>query len=268
MKARYRQILADIKAAARLGHPEALEAAFALLMALPEVASNRRLGEGFLEQVVHPAGEILAHRPVSQLRPLTEHPLAAVRAIGAAALGRRYLRAGDVPAKLLRRLAQDARAEVHEALTDALTCFKEPHSARLRELLKEWLVAPSPRLRAAGLRALPALAPLEGDQVIDWIRPLGEDDDPQVRAALAQTLVHLAEGGLAPIVLDLLADWANASHPNDWVIARALSGAWSAKHPQEVKTILGALYAQTGKTKALSNAIRALARHGLEIQLE
>lgn len=268
MKARYRQILADIKTATRLGHPEALEAAFTLLVSLPEVASNRQLSAGFIEQVIHPAGEILAQLPVTKLRPLSTHPLAAVRAVGAAALGRRYLNAGDVPAKLLRRLAQDARIEVRETLSDALAAVTAPQEPRLRELLAEWLTATSPRLRAAALHTLPALAPFEGELLLEWIRPLGADHDPNVRAALAETLTRLASLGQAPTVLNLLNEWANDPHPNDWVIARALSSAWGAQHPQEVKAILGALFAQRGKTKALSNAVQALARHGLEIQLE
>jgi hypothetical protein len=93
MRAEVRSLLADFKAAARIGHPESLGLALDGLRALPEIAANQALPESFLDQVILPVGQVLVSPllPSASLRPLLDDPLAGVRAVAAVALGRANL---------------------------------------------------------------------------------------------------------------------------------------------------------------------------------
>ena len=91
MKADTRQLLRDIKAATRLGSPGAVDLAMNGLLTLPGVAANAPLAENMFDKVLVPVGQILAELPPDWLRPLSEHQLAAGRAVGAVALARQFL---------------------------------------------------------------------------------------------------------------------------------------------------------------------------------
>ncbi|RME08867.1 MAG: hypothetical protein D6803_00130 [Anaerolineae bacterium] len=268
MKSRYRQVLADIRAAVRLGGLEDLEAAFAGLMDLPEIASNHRISEAVLKQLLVPAGELLAGQAAARLEPLTEHPLAGVRAVGAAALAARFTRRKDVSLKRLGRAAGDNRPEVRQALIDVLGRLGSENPQVLRLAVERWLSATSPRLRETAARLLPVLAESEGEAVLKRFNALREESHPEVRAALTDALRATAERGLDAAVLRWLRSWADSPQPDDWLIARTLAGAWGAQHPQESADILRALYARRGLSRPVRQALEALARRGVEIRLD
>ncbi len=267
-KAQTREALGDLKAAVRLGHPGAVQTAIDGLRALPKVAANDRLSEGFLDQVVHPAGEIMARLPADQLLPLLGDRLAALRAVGAAALAQRHLAGKDVSQSALLAPAKDPRPEVRIALGKALREVGEAHSECLLRLVTAWLPDKSPRARTTALTALPALTQSQGESIIALVKPLIDDEHPEVHAALVEALRTFAQSGLAKPVLGLLADWGAEPHPNVWVITRSLSGSWAASHPKEVEDILRRLHAKVGKTKNITHALRALERHGAGIEIE
>jgi len=129
-----------------------------------------------------------------------------------------------------------------------------------------WLY--SPKVRATALGFVPALVADSRHHTYSWLQPLGRDPHEGVRAALAHALKTLADTGHTEIVLKLLAYWASAPHPNVWLIARSISGSWAASYPQEVGPILMQLQSKTKKNKEISNALKALQRHGLKIDLE
>ncbi len=266
-KSRFRETLNDLKAAVRIGHPEALDVALDGLRSLPQVAGNERLGEGFIEQVVYPAGKILSQMPARKLMHLLEEPAAAMRAIGAVAFARRYLLAEDGSPKQLRAPAGDARPEVRHTLGETLREVGEACPERLLPLAEDWLAAPSPLRRASALNFLPALATEYPQQLLDWLVAQADDQAPEVRAALVDTLRRTARAGLAEAVLRLLAAWAQAPRLNVWVITRAISDAWATAHPQEVRDIIHTVYQNAGESKDLNNAIQALGRRGLDIDL-
>ena len=54
MKHETKQLLRDLRVAAMLGQPEAIDIALNGLLALPGVASNDRMSDGLIEQVVLP----------------------------------------------------------------------------------------------------------------------------------------------------------------------------------------------------------------------
>jgi hypothetical protein len=61
--------------------------------------------------------------------------------------------------------------------------------------------------------------------------------------------------------------WGSESHPNTWVICRAVSSSWAVEYPEKVETILRDLAVKAGKSSQISNALRALARRGLDIEI-
>jgi hypothetical protein len=114
---------------------------------------------------------------------------------------------------------------------------------------------------------LPGLVPAFGIPAIHLVSGLDEEADREVRAALVDALVAIARHGSAGPVLDLLALWGSRPQPNAWVICRILSAAWASQHPSEVKSILGTIHTNIGESSEFTNALKALKRHGLEIEL-
>ncbi len=252
------------RAAARLGHPEALNEALNLVASLPAIAANGPLEEGFVLQHLVPLGEILAAPTVQvkHLRQLLKTPLAALRAIAAAALAVRYLR--SLPAGLndLTRAAKDRRAEVRLALGEALRRYSPPYLTRLRDLLAEWLTRvqppPSPYQVAVALHALPALAQKYPDEALTLAAARRADEHPAAQKALALCLRQLALAGLDKAVLDTLAAWA-ATEPTPVVaIAEALRGSWAQAHRAQALTVLETLQQRFGDLRPIRNARQAL----------
>ena len=56
MKTEIKQTLRDLRAAAILGRPEAVDIAMDGLLALPCVSANDRMSDGFIKKVVLPVG--------------------------------------------------------------------------------------------------------------------------------------------------------------------------------------------------------------------
>ncbi|MBC8330612.1 MAG: hypothetical protein H8E28_01400 [Anaerolineae bacterium] len=266
-KTTIRKILNDIKAAVRLGQPEAIQIALEGVFAIPQVAANDQADAALLAQFILPAGEILARLPAAQLRPLLEHPTAALRAISASALARRYLLGKDVNPQVLRVPAGDVRPDVRTALGATLREAGEAAPEHLLPLMDHWLKAKSPRMRETALNFIPALAASHVDEVIAHLHPLSAEDDRAVRAALVDTLHALAERGMAQAVLGLLTRWGNEPAPNIWVITRSLSYAWATAYPQGVASLLRALQSAPGSEKPIQQTLDALARHGVQIEI-
>ena len=267
MKTDTKQILRDLKAATLLGNPEAVNLALNGLLAFPGVAANDRMNPGFIEKVILPVGEALMPLKTSHLRPLLDHPLAAARALGAAALADQFLAGMDATAKDLRKPANDPRADVRAALGQALLVAGNRNPDKLLELGTNWLMSAPPKPRTTALIFIPVLAESHGKRVVGLLGPIGGDSDREVRAALVDALGTLARAGLAESILELLAFWAAESHPNAWVISRVLSASWVAEYPAQAEAILRELASKPGTSGQVNSAIEALARHGVKIHL-
>ena len=267
MKADARQLLRDLKAATLIGNPAAVDMALNGLLALPGVAANDRMNPGFIEKVILPIGQALMPLKTSHLRPLLDHPLAAGRALGAAALANQFIAGLDATAKDLRKPANDPRQDVRTALSQSLLVAGSQNPSKLLDLATPWLMNAAPKPRATALIFIPALAENYGKRVVGLLGPIGGDPDREVRAALVDALNALARTGLAESVLGLLALWAGEAQPNAWVISRVLSAAWAAEHPAEAESILRELSAKTETESQVKSAVEALARHGVKINL-
>lgn len=269
MKAEIRALLNDFKAAARIGRRESLESAFTRLRVLPEVASNRPIPEAFLSQALLPLAESLASSGIdwAVLRPFLKDRLTAVRVVAAAALGLRFHTNGDSLSQELYAAGRDPRAEVRTALAQALGEAGKGQPVLLLGLVTPWLQDPSPRLRHTALLALAARAEEKGfviafkDKLLEIFEVSHLDEDPEVRAGLAALLIAAARHGLAEAVLDRLKAWAQEPEPVSWVISQVLSASWAAEHLAGAEEVLNILEAQTGLTRYITNARRALQRH-------
>ncbi len=267
-KSQIREFLGNLKAATRLGHIDAVDLALDSLRAHPVVAANDHLSEGQLSKLILPAGEILSRLPADHLLFLLEEPLAALRAAGAAALGKRYLIHEDVNRSMLLTLAKDQRPEVRTALGEALREVDEAHPERFLHLMESWLGDSTPKVRATALIVLPVLTSSYGEKTIKMLEPLKDDEDRDVRAALAKALGAIAQNEYADSILDMLTNWSAERYPSVWVITRTISGSWAASHPKKVEVILRNLHAKFGESKYFTNALRALERHGATIDIE
>ena len=265
MKNSTRHILRDLKAAAILGNPEAVDIALAGLLIFPEVAANDFMHDGFIEKTILPVGRALTRLKTSHLRPLLTHKLAAGRAVGAVALAEQYMAGKDVTPKDLRKPANDHRQDVRIALGRTLLVAGHQDPEKLLALGTPWLMNDAPKLRFTALIFIPALAEDQGARLVGLLGPLGGDPDREVRAALTDALNALARVGLAGSVLSLLATWAAEKIPNAWVISRVLSASWVVEYPKEATEILQVLSSKTGTSSQVKSTIEALARHGLEI---
>ena len=268
MKTDLKQLMRDLRAAVMLKRPEAVDVALNHLLGLPGVASNEQMTGSSIDHVVLPVGETLAALNSPLLRPLLTHPLAVGRAVGGVALAHRFVKQSDTTPKDLQRPANDPRQDVRQALGKALLAVGPIHTPKTFDLAKSWIEQPGSRLRYTALIFLPGLVPALGPQLLELVSSLDEDQDRDVRAALAEALTALARSGLAGPVLDLLALWASKPHPNSWVICRILSASWACEHPGEVKSILRAIQPKTGESSEINNALKALKRHGVDIDLK
>ena len=253
------------RAAARLGQPEALNEALDALASLPPLAANATLSPGDVERVLVPLGEALAVPTVavSHLRQLQKAPLAGLRAVAAAALAVRYLRALPAGPRDLARAAKDPRAEVRWALSQALRRHAARAPARLRALLRDWLTVThpprSPRQVAVALHTLPALAAAFPQEALRLAAAQKDAEHPEARQALAACLRELARQGLDEGVLHLLETWAQ-NDPPLFVLGETLRGRWAQAHRERALALLDTLEARYGPRRPLTNARKALLR--------
>ncbi|TAK11237.1 MAG: hypothetical protein EPO32_12660 [Anaerolineae bacterium] len=153
MKEALRELLADVKAAARLGEPEGIGVALADLLDWPEVKGNLDMESAFVQQALAPLGRALDQPPVPTrlLVGMAQDALAAFRAIAAVPLCGRAL-AGDGDARgALESLASDARPEVRHAIT--LTLRDRRNEPAVQVLLAEWEASGKPKWQAIAAEA-------------------------------------------------------------------------------------------------------------------
>jgi hypothetical protein len=269
MKSEIHELIADIKAAVRIGHPESLQVALDGYRVLPVVVGNASLTQAFIRQTVLPLGEVLAYPQLdlAHVETLQDDPLTGVRALGAVASGVRFLAGHGVNEHNLHRPGRDKRPEVRAALGEALAKHAHENPALLLALVRDWLghgasVAPSARLRLSALIAMRGLISDHGDELILSLIANPAESDRETRSAHIETLICGAESGRESAVYELLTTWVAEPEPDTWMIAKALSSGWAARSPEESEVILHALETKVGEDRAIERAKRSLAQHG------
>ena len=250
------ELLIDLKGAARLGSPEALDLALEGLAAWKAFTANARLEDESVVKVLVPLGEVLAAPtvPADYLHHLAGHTLAGGRALAATALALRVLRGENNFAPALTRLAGDKRAEVRLAATTTLARHGSAHFAAAEGLLQTWLQpSRSSRLLATALQAAAALASQHPRQILGLLKNLTPQQYtlPEIQRPLGEALKHAAAAGESAGVLALLTAWAQTSNPPAEAILRALHAGWARQHAPAARQVLAALEATVGPSRPL-----------------
>lgn len=263
MRTAIRTIITDLKAAVRIGHPDAIFAALEGLLAETEISSNQVLTEEYISTVILPVGRVLSHTriPASVLDDLADDNLSAFRAIAVVGSTLHILDNNETNLEKLTGWANDPRADIRAALIAAISADKTESESIINLIAVDWLQSDHQRVQQSGLQLVANMASPTED-VLDWIASLGRKSNPEINQDIVSVLNKLAQGGNPRGVLSLLKDWMNEAPPNTWVITRALTGSWAAQHPAEALHILKSLALHHASHKQIVSALRALIRHG------
>ncbi len=267
------QLLIDLKGAARLGSPEALDLALEGLAEWRAFAANASLAFEDVERVLVPLGEVLAAPavPADYLRSLATHALAGGRALAAVALVLRHLRGEATCSALLTRLAGDKRAEVRFALAAALGRHgRDEHFPAAVALLDAWLApARGPRVWQTALQAAAGLARSHPRQVLSLVERLtpAQVAHPEVQRPLAEALRQLGTFGThadRTALLQLLEKWLRESDGDAArLVLQVLHAGWAQRMPEQALALLDAVEAAGGAPRPLRRT-RAFIRRGAE----
>ena len=255
MKPILRECLTDLKAAVRIGHPDAVQSALDNLRSLPD-------------ELVPPndlpaLGIALVPLPIHMLTDLFNDPDPAIRALASIALGEHYLSQKDVQPGALTPAANDPNPEVRRVfaqfLLKSINQFydKEPAFERLHQLVLTWANSKFPIITETALQILTGLS-LSAEEVYQYLEPLDKFTEHHVRAELVQCLNTLGDRGYQETIFFILTTWSQRSEPNVWVITRALSGSWAQANSERAVLILNQLAKQIGQIRAIK---RALSHH-------
>ncbi len=253
----------DLKSAARLGDPEALDWALEGFRRWPAFAANAPLDEADVQTILVPLGEILAMPTVSQayLHEMAASSWAGIRALAAVALAARALEGRTAPEKWLRRLAADPRDEVRMALEAFLKKKAADAPEVLLAMLTSWKQVKqplSPRAAVLMLHVLPSLPEDYAPRGLRLAAAFRDDSRPEVQRALGDALRRFATQGLDEKVLALLASWIEAPPTPAEAYARALRGSWPRCHRDRALALLASIENRFGTSRPLRRARQAL----------
>jgi hypothetical protein len=220
MKDAHRQFIRDLKASCLIGDSESIGLVLLEWIDWPVVTSNQPVPDSFLEQIIIPAGRLLAGSSLEdeQLYEFQKEDLAAWRLLAAAAVSFRW---GQQPRKGLAGLdifSRDQRSDVRSGFARTLV-LAGLHQERIQEEIVPWLEAASPRQRETALRVLTGMEELSPASM-KQITAMNNEDHPDVRAALVDLLAAAVRRRKETWVADLLKHWEHdpASHP--WLIEK------------------------------------------------
>ncbi|NPA93450.1 MAG: hypothetical protein GXO56_07200 [Chloroflexi bacterium] len=253
----------DLKSAARLGDPEALDWALEGFRAWPAFAANAPLDEADVQTILVPLGEILAMPTVPQdyLQEMAASSWAGIRALAAVALAARALQGNAAPGAWLRRLAADPRDEVRTALETFLRKKAAEAPDALLAMLTSWKQAKqplSPRAAVLMLHVLPDVPEAYASRGLRLAAAFRDDSRPEVQRALGDALRRFATQGLDEEVLALLTSWIEAPPTPAEAYARALRGSWPRRHRDRALALLTAIENRFGTSRPLRRARQAL----------
>ena len=245
MKSNIRQLLADLKAAALIGDPDALAAVLAGVRRIPD--------SDLAPSTLVPLGTSLAALDVDLLAPWFLDPDAAVRGITAAALGAAYAQGREVPMEILYAAAADPAGEVRAAFVETVSTSADP----VRELVEMLLLEEEMQLVESGLEILGRTG-VKSERIFETMAGLDSVPDHDVRSALVTALAGLANLGWEAKILEWLDSWAGRETPNVWVITRAASSTWAQAHSDRVLAVLDKLAGSVGRIRPIKRATARL----------
>ena len=206
----------DLKAAIAIGDIETIAIGLENALDIPLIASNERLSESAIENMVMPIGEVLAHPtiPSEFLNALAQDRLTGIRAISAVAQTYRYINNDPVAKSALNKLVRDHREEVRYAITQTLQ-IQSTDSNKIEDLVKDWMQIEKEREWGAALN----ISHLIQDQklLLDLYDQTFQADLPHTNKALALA-VKRKKITDPKLIQNVISRWSNIQNTNRWVM--------------------------------------------------
>ena len=210
------ELIIDLKAALSIGDIESIAIGLENTLDIPLIASNEKLSESAIDNIILPIGKVLAHpnTPQHLLTALTEDRLTGIRAISAVAQTYRYLQENSSAKEALHKSVRDHREEVGIAITQTLQ-IEPVNFSKIEELVKEWLQVEKEREWVVALN----ISHLIQDQNLlqDLYDQTFQADLPHANKALVLAIRRkkLTEPEL---IQHIITRWSNIQNANKWVM--------------------------------------------------
>ena len=210
------ELIIDLKAAISIGDIESIAYGLEHSLEIPVIASNERLSESAIGNIVLPIGKVLAHPVVKDefLLALAQDRLTGIRSISAVAQTYRFLN-GDVNAKKeINKLVRDHREEVGFSITQTMQA--EPlNLEKIEELINDWMQVQKEREWVAALN----LAHLLETQnvLLDLYDQAYQADLPNANKALVLSIKRKKLTNPA-LVEEIISRWSSIKSVNRWVM--------------------------------------------------
>lgn len=221
MKDVYRSFIRNLKAACLIGDPETIGLVLLEWVEWPVITSNQPIPEGFLDQVIIPAGIHLSSSSLSdeQLYEFQKEGLAAWRLLAGAALSFRWAKNPHPGLQKMEGFARDPRPDVRNGFARAIQQAGKSHSYFLMREVHPWLSSDSRRVRETALGIMTGMEELT-PEILAQITTMNDEEDPVVRAAIVDFLAARIHLGQREWVASVLEGWRDdpASHP--WLVEK------------------------------------------------
>jgi hypothetical protein len=265
MRSDIKEILTDINAALRIQHPESILVALDKILDLPEVTGNQVLEEVSITNIVLPIGNRLSAKnlPDEIYNILIEAEFAVFRALAAVIAAERNFLSDDIDLSELLNFAQDRR-DVGMALSAALTEKAEFNSDKILKLIDSWIESDSIGLLNISLSLIPSVINAENTGILEKVGALSDTDYPDLKRALADVLIKIAQKGFDSQVLSLLETWEFETGEKEWITLRAFSASWSVKFEDRTLKIIEKIAMSKKEDRQIVKTLSALKRNGAE----
>ena len=210
------ELRVDLKAAIAIGDIETIAIGLENALDIPLIASNERLSESAIENMVMPIGEVLAHPtiPSEFLNALAQDRLTGIRAISAVAQTYRYINDDPAAKSALNKLVRDHREEVRYAITQTLQ-IQPTDPNKIEDLVKDWMQIEKEREWGAALN----ISHLIQDQklLLDLYDQTFQADLPHANKALALAIKRKKITD-PKLIQNVISRWSNIQNTNRWVM--------------------------------------------------
>ncbi len=264
MRTEIKEILTDINAAMRIQHPESILIALDKILDLPEVTGNQVLENISISNIVLPIGNKLSEKNISEeiYGILTEAEFAVFRAIAAVIAARKFVENEDI--NVIEVFALDRRRDVRSALTIAISEISTQIPIRIVGLIKKWVLSSQEFLIITAIKLMPSGIEFGADQLFELIDKLSNTDDPELKSAIFETLVNIANQGIGNHVIELLDGWEFEAGEKDWIALKTLSASWAIQYEDKAMNIIERIASSNVDERKIIKTIAALERNGAE----